>query len=233
MNAISEQIRRCHIYPDTESLIAERATALGTIANASIAANGAFKIVLAGGRTPIKLYQQLVSLHTDWNRWVIYFGDERCLPRGDSERNDTMARVAWLNHVTIPSAQIHAMPGELGPEAGALAYLGPLKNAGKFDLVLLGLGEDGHTASLFPQYLLQDKIVASDNATLAIHDAPKPPPERISLSPQRLSDSERVWFLVTGADKKTALKNWLDNQSLPAQLITPKNGVDIFTDLKL
>jgi len=239
MNAISKQIRRCHFYPDTETLITERALALGTIANATIAANGVFKIVLAGGRTPIKLYQQLVSLDTDWSRWIIYFGDERCLPHGDSERNDTMARAAWLNQVTIPSVQIHAMPGELGPDVGALAYLDLLKNAGKFDLVLLGLGEDGHTASLFPLHFSQEKFVTSDNATIAVHDAPKPPPQRISLSPQRLSDAERVWFLVTGADKKAALIRWLDNQPsaanliVPANLITPTNGVDIFTELKL
>ena len=135
MKKICDQIRRCHVFPTIEGLVDDRTLALGALANAAIAANGEFKIALAGGRTPLKLYQQLVALNTDWSRWVIYFGDERCLPRGDSDRNDTAARDVWPNHVAIPAVQIHAIPSELGADAGALAYIEQLKAAGQFDLV--------------------------------------------------------------------------------------------------
>ena len=116
----------------------------------AIERRGRFLIVLAGGNTPRGIYRMLRTADTDWSRWQVYFGDERCLPADSAERNSRMAADAWLNHVPIPQDQVHAIPAELGASAAALGYAETLRGVGDFDLVLLGLGEDGHTASLFP-----------------------------------------------------------------------------------
>lgn len=98
--------------------------------------------MLAGGSTPRPIYARLVELDTPWNQWHIYFGDERCLPIGHPERNDTMVREIWLDKVSIPVNQIHAVPAQLGPTAGAKRYAHELIGLGPFDLTLLGLGEE-------------------------------------------------------------------------------------------
>lgn len=239
------QQRRLHCYADDAALIADRVPALCAIANTAIAVNGDFRLVLSGGRTPLALFEALASVRAHWAHWHIYFADERCLPLGDPERNDTQASRLWLDHVAIPAAQIHTIPAELGAVVGAAAYAQTLENAGKFDLVLLGLGEDGHTASLFPGLLILAELHGStelpelnDNANhnppaIAVHAAPKPPPERISLSAERLSNTHRAWFLVTGAGKADALRRWLDGEELPAASIAPETGVDIYTDIDI
>lgn len=189
---------------------------------------GAFHIVLAGGGTPRKLYEQLAQEQHDWARWHIWFGDERCLPPADAERNHRMAMEACLAQVAIPVRNIHAIPAEKGAAAAAEIYSRALAEVGNFDLVLLGLGEDGHTASLFPGHDWGEAIDAP--ATLAVADAPKPPPERVSLSARRLSQAEAVLFLVTGAGKREAVKAWRGGAALPAAAIRPANGVDVLLD---
>jgi 6-phosphogluconolactonase len=192
----------------------------------AIAANGAFRIVLAGGSTPRNIYRQLCEVDTDWSAWNIYFGDERCLPVRDPERNSRMARDAWLGRVAIPSRQIHTIPAELGPEAGALRYARELAGVGDFDLVLLGLGEDGHTASLFPGGDWERATALP--AVIPVHDAPKPPAQRVSLSPERLSRARQVMYLVGGETKRDAIENWRAGAALPASRICPDAGVDVF-----
>ncbi|MCG6934396.1 MAG: 6-phosphogluconolactonase [Proteobacteria bacterium] len=223
------QIRRWHVYSDTASLRQDVVDALIVVANHSIKQRGRFCIVLAGGRTPASIYQALRHAATDWSGWHIYFGDERCLPVGDPERNDCMARSCWLDHVPVPEKQIHPIPAELGSEVGARAYEKVIAGIDRFDLVLLGLGEDGHTASLFPGYELGTDQAAP--AVLTVRDAPKPPPERISLSARRLSTSDRLWFIVAGADKAQALEMWRHDRDIPARFICPERGVDIYTDI--
>jgi 6-phosphogluconolactonase len=192
----------------------------------AIAANGAFRIVLAGGSTPRNIYRQLCNADTDWAAWHIYFGDERCLPANDSERNSRMARAALLDRVAIPSRQIHPIPAELGPEIAALRYARELAGVGDFDLVLLGLGEDGHTASLFPGGAWER--AATLPPVIPVYDAPKPPPQRVSLSPERLSRARRVIYLVCGEGKRGAIGNWRAGVALPASRICPAAGVDVF-----
>lgn len=192
----------------------------------AIAERGRFIIVLAGGTTPREVYQQLRTLATDWSKWHIYYGDERCLPPNHGERNSRMAEEAWLNHVAIPSAQIHAIPAEQGPEHGAAEYSRMLEHVGEFDLVLLGLGEDGHTASLFPGNVLE----VDGAPAIPVRGAPKPPAERISLSASRLSLARRVIFLVTGAGKREAVQQWQQGAGLPAAAIAPNTGAEIFLD---
>lgn len=194
----------------------------------ALATRGAFHIVLAGGGTPRLVYQALAGEPHDWARWHIWFGDERCLPADDPERNSRMAREAWLDRVAIPSGNLHVIPAEQGAEAAALAYARELSGLGPFDLVLLGMGQDGHTASLFPGHAWGEAADAPD--ALAVAGAPKPPPARVSLSAARLSRARRVLFLITGADKRDALARWQHGEALPVGAIRPEAGVDVLLD---
>lgn len=222
------QTRCWHLYPSAQELLERAEQAIVRIADQAIAAHGAFHIVLAGGNTPRALYQKLRGIKTEWHDWHIYFGDERCLPPEHAERNSLMAYETWLSHVEIPAAQIHPIPAELGPEQGAAAYAGILREVGKFDLVLLGLGEDGHTASLFPGH--DWGVEADAPATLAVHDSPKPPPQRISLSAQRLGHAWQIMFLVTGVSKKNAVADWRNGVMIPAASIAPQHAVEVLID---
>ncbi|MGH8565001.1 MAG: 6-phosphogluconolactonase [Gammaproteobacteria bacterium] len=197
----------------------------------AIKRRGRFLIVLAGGNTPRGIYRMLRTADTHWSRWQVYFGDERCLPADDAERNSRMAADAWLNRVPIPQDQLHAIPAELGARAAALAYAETLRGVGDFDLVLLGLGEDGHTASLFPG---RDwAVAASAPDALAVFDAPKPPPQRVSLSAARLSRTREVLFLVEGEAKRDAVARWRAGEHLPAGAIRLAGGVDVLVESAL
>lgn len=192
----------------------------------AIAERGQFLIVLAGGTTPRAVYHLLREAQTDWSKWHIYYGDERCLPRDHIDRNSLMAEQAWLNHVPIPASQIHTMSAESGTALGTEAYAETLKGVGDFDFVLLGLGEDGHTASLFPDEPWEGE---NDSGTMvAVTNAPKPPPERISMSASRLSAAYNVLFLVSGAGKQQAVDDWRAGKAIPASAIKPKNGVNVY-----
>ncbi len=139
-----------------------------------------------------------------------------------------MARAAFLARVPIPDAAVHTLAAELGPDAGARHYRKVLAEVGDFDLVLLGLGEDGHTASLFPGARLGASPGSPD--VLAVHAAPKPPAERVSLSAYRLSRTQRLLFVATGERKRRALAQLLRGADIPAAAIQPEVGVDVHTD---
>lgn len=223
-----EQRQRWHLQPDQATLCRAVADVIVAAANQCIEARGGFSIVLAGGTTPVAVYRLLVDAQTDWRRWHVYFGDERCVPVADSGRNDGMAHRAWLDKVAIPAGQIHPIPAQLGAEAAAESYRGLLAEVGLFDVVLLGLGEDGHTASLFPGH---DVGQAPETTVLPVHDAPKPPPDRVSLGAIRLGRSREVLFLVSGEGKREALSRLKHGDAIPAAAITPAAGVDIYTDI--
>ncbi|MBU0751532.1 MAG: 6-phosphogluconolactonase [Gammaproteobacteria bacterium] len=222
----ARQVCRWHAQPDVEALERAVVAAILHAAQEALALRGAFRLVLAGGSTPQRIYRALRGANTDWNRWHIYFGDERCLPPDDGERNSRMAAAAWLDHVTIPPAQIHPIPAELGAREAAAAYVEQLVTVGEFDLVLLGLGEDGHTASLFPGHDWGTAPAAPD--ALAVFDAPKPPPQRVSLGARRLGVARQVVFVVSGEGKRPALAEWQEGKQIPAASISPVTGVDIF-----
>lgn len=190
-----------------------------------------FHIVLAGGNTPRGIYHGLRTARTNWSAWHIYFGDERCLPPGDSERNSRMAGEAWLDCVPISPVQLHAIPGELGALPATRIYAETLRTVGDFDLVLLGLGEDGHTASLFPGHEWGAAPGAPD--TLAVLDAPKLPSRRVSLSAARLSRARQVIFLVSGESKRSAVAKWRSGDDIPARAIIPAAGVDVLVECAL
>lgn len=198
------------ILPDAPA-VAERAAALiGQSAREAIAQRGRFSLVLAGGGTPEATYRLLAGTAQQWQDWDIWFGDERCLPPDHPQRNSRMAMQAWLSQVAIPASRVHPIPAELGPQAGAARYADELSGQQPFDLVLLGVGEDGHTASLFP-----GNPLGNEDLTLAVENAPKPPPARVSLSLPALSRCRRMLILVTGQGKRKAVTNWRAGDTLP------------------
>jgi 6-phosphogluconolactonase len=201
------------VFDTPEILVRTLADTLLRQAAAAIATHGRFHLVLAGGSTPRALYEELASRHAGDDSWHIWYGDERCLPADHPERNSVMIEAAWLAESAIPPEQRRAIPAELGAEAAAAEYAVWLDGTPSFDLVLLGLGEDGHTASLFPGHVWTGAQV------LAVHDAPKAPPDRVSLSAERLADSQAVWFLVTGEGKREALQRWEAGEKLPAAAV--------------
>lgn len=198
---------------DVDELVPVLADALCLEAEAAIAARGAFHLVLAGGSTPLALYRALAAKQAGDARWHVWYGDERCLPVDDRERNHVMAEAAWLGASRIPAHNRAPIPAEQGADAAARAYAERLKPVGEFDLVLLGMGEDGHTASLFPGHAWGEAPGSPD--VLAVHDAPKPPPDRVSLSAARLRRSASVWFVITGSGKRHALRSWATGEALP------------------
>ena len=196
------------VFPDAQALVASLADAVCAVADEAIRARDTFHLVLAGGRTPLALYRTLAERGAGDSYWHIWYGDERCLPVEDPERNSHMAETAWLANSAIPAQNRRPIPAERGAIPAAARYSERLTGA-DFDLTLLGMGEDGHTASLFPGQAWEDGDV------IAVHDAPKSPPERVSLSADRLSRSRRVWFLVTGEEKREAVARWKNGAPLP------------------
>ncbi|MDQ6960886.1 MAG: 6-phosphogluconolactonase, partial [Mariprofundaceae bacterium] len=177
----------------------------------AIAERGVFHWVLAGGNTPKKCYQLLRDAELDWSRVHIWFGDERCLPFGDAERNDTMADEALLSHVPVDSSHIHRIHTELCPEKAAEAYADLLADTPSMDLILLGMGEDGHTASLFPgNPALSDKRLA-----VPVSHAPKPPPERVSMGYSVLNQARKRIVMAAGEGKRDALQRIRQGELLP------------------
>lgn len=221
---------RWHTFDSQEDINQAAVKHILQAADEAIAKHGSFLIVLAGGSTPKSVYQLLSKQQADWSKWHIYHNDDRCLPVDHIDRNSKMARDAWLNQVAIPQNQIHDIPAELGNIEGAKAYAETLKGVRAFDLVILGLGEDGHTASLFPNQAVDNSADA-----VPVFNAPKPPAERITISQNRLNNTNAVLFLVTGSGKQEAVDNWRKGVKIPATLILPENGVDVYcygVDLK-
>ncbi len=218
---------RWHVLMDPESVAHEAAFRILTAAETAIAERGIFRIALAGGHTPERAYCHLAKADADWANWEIYFGDERCLPANDKERNSVMAADTWLDFVPIPSSRVHPIPVELGAEQAAEEYARLVREALPFDMVLLGMGEDGHTASLFPgQEHPKDELVH------AVHNAPKPPPDRITLSAEALGDTRQILLLVTGSSKRPAIQAWCQGEPVPIGRIEGMSPMEVLTDQK-
>ena len=161
--------------------------------------SGARTLVLAGGTTPERCYELLGPNDVEWGRVTVLFGDERCVPPDHPDSNYRVARATLLDRVS--PATVHRMAGELGPDEGAAAYDPIVAALAPLDLVLLGVGEDGHTASLFPGHPgLQAKGWA-----VGIRNSPKPPPDRVSLTLPALQGARKVIVLATGAGKADAV----------------------------
>ena len=213
------------LFKDAEAVAKAASERIQQAADKAIRQHGFFRLVLAGGGTPKLAYQLLASSDSQWQRWHLYFGDERCLPADHPDRNSEMVHHSLSGQVPIPSAQVHPIPTELGAEAAAGDYRQLLQAALPFQMVLLGLGEDGHTASLFP-----GQQHPGDALVLPVHNAPKPPPDRVSLSAGALADTENLLFLVTGGGKRDAVRRWRANEPIPANTIATEGRAEVLID---
>ena len=203
------------VFEDGDALVeAAGGRLIKTIQDAT-AARGRALIVLTGGGNGIGLLRYLGSRREqiEWSKVHLFWGDERYVPEDDAERNDKQAREALLDHVDIPSSQVHTMPasdGEFGADlaAAALAYeqllaanAEPGQPAPNFDVHLLGMGPEGHINSLFPD---TPAVLETSRLVVAVDDSPKPPPQRITLTLPAIRRSREVWLMVAGAGKAEA-----------------------------
>ena len=186
--------------------------------------HGYFSILMAGGSTPEKVYTLLAKETCDWNSWQIYLGDERCLAIDYSERNSQMLNQKLFELINIPEPNIHMIPAELGAIQGAEQYNQIIAAAPVFDMVLLGMGEDGHTASLFPGHQHDDAYVHP------VFNSPKPPSDRVSLSNSALSNNKSLLILITGEGKRHALEKWASGISLPISKVTSRGVSRVILD---
>lgn len=221
------------ILPDGPGLAAAAAECLVRLAVTAVAERGRFSVALSGGATPEATYSQLAvkenAARIDWP-WVhIFWGDERCVPPDHPGSSFRMAKQMLLDHVPLPQSNIHRVQGELDPEAAARAYTAELEAffGGRwpsFDLILLGLGDDGHTASLFPGSPALSERQRSVVAVTAHYG--NRPAQRVTLTVPTLNRARDVIFLVTGTSKAAVVASVLEGPPAryPAQLIKPTTG---------
>ena len=205
------------IFKDSKILSECLAADIIKVANELIDKNDQFNIVLAGGTSFLDSYKLLRDARSNWLKWHIYISDERCLPKNDRNRNDCKIYEVWLNNEKIPKKNINFISAELGINEAVKHYEMILKKQDFFDLVLLGMGEDGHTASLFP-----NRICNQNDSVVAEYNSPKFPKERISLSYSRLNKSKYVYKLISGPSKSQALNLWIKGEKLPINQISGK-----------
>jgi 6-phosphogluconolactonase len=226
------------VVPDPVKLAARAAELFIRSAQVAIAEGGRFRVALSGGSTPKAMFLQIsrpVNLRqVDWTRVHLFWGDERCVPADHVDSNYQMTRQSLLDFVPIPARNVHRIPGEFEPDAAAAAYEDVLKKHfgsetfPRFDLILLGLGEDGHTASLFPG---SPALVENGRWVVAVeHNIPPVPMvPRVTLTFPVINAAKRVVFLVVGQSKAEILARviqppGLGEIALPAQLICPLDG---------
>lgn len=208
------------VLPSAELLAASAAARLITKLVDVQSARGVASVVLTGGGAGIAMLDSIRATAArdavDWSRVDIYWGDERFLPAGDPERNETQARAALLDHVPVDPARVHPMApsdGEFGndPDAAAQGYAVMLADAARpedhgvvpsFDVCLLGIGEEGHVASIFPA---SPAVYETERSVAAVRSSPKPPPTRITLTLPAIRCSAEVWLIIAGAAKSAAV----------------------------
>lgn len=221
--------KQVEVLSNTETLIARSKELILSKLEAAIQARGRFTIALAGGSTPKPLYESLATHDLPWDKIHVFWGDERYVSPDHPDSNERMARLAWLNNVSIPATNIHAIPTSEGnPTASAVKYEQHLQQffqaaPGVFpalDVILLGMGDDGHTASLFPHtdaLKVRDRLIAVGN---------KDGQPRITFTYPFINASRCVIFVVAGANKQPALAQIFadsaDNSQYPSRLIQPQ-----------
>jgi 6-phosphogluconolactonase len=223
------------IFEDAAEVAEAAATRFVELAREAVAESGRFTVALAGGSTPQRAFELLASerfsQQLDWSRAHIFFGDERTVPPDDAESNYRMANEALLSRVGLPAQNIHRINGVGDAVSNALLYEDELRTFfnddawPRFDLVLLGMGDDGHTASLFPG----TKALAEQAAWVAANWVEKFASYRITLTVPAINRAAHILFLVTGENKAARLKDVLQGERasearLPAQMIRPLDG---------
>jgi len=223
------------IYQDVGTLSHDAAEYVVRIVSESIKTHGRFTIALSGGSTPRKLYGLLGNepyrSQIDWTLVHIFWSDERCVPPNNEESNYHMAHELLLSKISIPAVQVHRMPADMpNRNAAAREYEDEMRRVFEtdgvpnFDLIQLGMGPEGHTASLFPH---QASLHEQQRLIMPV-SVPKPPPDRLTFTPPLLNAARNVLFLVTGSDKADALHAMLEGpynpDEYPAQIVRPPNG---------
>jgi 6-phosphogluconolactonase len=225
---------RVFIYPTPPGVARSVAEEFVSLSQEAILQRGRFAVALAGGSTPRAIYELLASTEfkgaVDWARVFVFFGDERCVPPDDNESNYRMAREALLDHVPIPPSNIFRMKGELAPADAATEYEKELRKFfpslewPRFDLILLGMGDDGHTASLFPG---TDALNETERWVVSNH-VEKLHTDRLTLTLPAINHAARIIFTVTGDAKTPVLKRVLkpasDTDKLPASRVRAVDG---------
>jgi len=184
----------------------------GAKAIADALRQGARTLVLAGGSTPARCNELLAEMAVEWGRVTVLFGDERCVGPDDADSNYRMSRETLLDKVA--PATVHRMPAELGPDEGAKEYAKTIAALVPLDIVILGIGEDGHTASLFPGH----PILKAKGLVAGVRDSPKPPPERVTLTLPVIQGARHVIILATGSGKAEAV-SLAKRQQVPSGMI--------------
>ena len=223
------------IYPDSNTLSHEAAQYIVRLTSEAIADHGHFTIALSGGSTPKALYALLGNepyrSQIDWALVEIFWSDERCVPPDSSDSNYHLAQEVLLSKVPIAANQIHRMPADkVDRDAASQEYTQEMQRVfgtdgiPSFDLLQLGMGPEGHTASLFPH---QASLHEQQRLVMPV-DVPKPPPPRLTFTPPLLNAARHVLFLVTGSDKADAVLAVLEGsyqpEEYPAQIVNPPHG---------
>jgi 6-phosphogluconolactonase len=225
------------IFPNREELSTAVSAHVASLAKQSVREREAFCIALSGGSLLEMVCPGLVfpplRNYVDWAKWHVFWADERCVPHASPESNYGAADHLLFRHFGIPRRQIHATDDMLGPVEAAKAYEFVLARVSsmwagrvpRFDLILLGVGEDGHTASLFPGHPI---LSETQRWVAPVYDAPKPPPERVTLTLPVINNARHVIFVVLGESKApavaTAVGSNQDDPSLPARQVNPTDG---------
>ena len=205
-----------HVYDDVDYLAEAAARFILEKINTCLNTSPRCRIALPGGRTPASCLKLLAKSNLQWDKVDWFLGDERCLPIGDEERNDVMIHKSLFSYASDKAENFHPMKAELGAEKAASDYAKIIDSFDAFDIVILGMGEDGHTASLFPG---NNALNDSSHSVVAVHDAPKPPQDRVSLSLKTLSEAKLRIILAAGSDKKTAIDKVKSGEKLPINCI--------------
>jgi len=214
---------------DIEIVVADDAEGAARIVAERLAeaARAGGHVVLTGGSTPKRAYELAAELEQDWSRVELWWGDERCVPTDDERSNYDMARIALIDRVSGAPAKAHRMRGELGRDEGALLYEQELGSLQRFDLMLLGLGPDGHVASLYPG---QRTLDVTDRRAIGAEAKLQPFVDRITLTLPMLRAADEVMFLVAGADKADAAQRAFAGEptrTTPGSLVRASGGKTI------
>ncbi len=215
------------ILPDAEAVARESAQRFTEIARAAIAARGVFSVALSGGSTPKLMFSMLAAeaflTAAEWTKVQFFWSDERCVPPDHPDSNYRMANEALLSKIAISPDQVHRMHGEEIPPDAAASYASLVRGM-RFDLILLGMGPDGHTASLFPG----SKALHETKAAVAANWVEKFKTWRLTMTAPFINQAACVMFQIAGAEKALALKEVLEGarnpELYPAQLIQPTDG---------
>ena len=223
---MSPEVRR---HSDADTLVGDVASALLARLESAQARGEVPNIGLTGGSIADALHRELArragDSSVDWSRVVFWWGDERFVPRDSADRNAGQARAAWLDHVPVDPANVHEVPASdvvATAEESAAAYSEAIREpgAGFFEVLMLGIGPDGHCASLFPGH---PGLQARDAIAVAVHDSPKPPPDRVTLTFEAMERCRAVWWLASGEGKADAVARALADDGSVDE--TPARGV--------